>query len=100
MATRRPILENQLRAYRLLLLLPNCWIISTRASDVKHGTLCTHRSDDLTDKILVRSDSWLGDQGAKPENTKIAKTPELMTGSAPNSNNWISSKFLSWVQVR
>jgi hypothetical protein len=30
-----------------------------RASDVKCGTLCTPRSDDLTDQISVRSDSWL-----------------------------------------
>jgi hypothetical protein len=51
---------------------------------VKRGTLCTLRSDDLTDQISVRSDSWLGHQGAKTENTKSATTPELMAGSSPN----------------
>jgi hypothetical protein len=52
---------------------------------VKCGTLCIPRSDDLTDQIIsVQSDSWLGHQGAKTENTKSATTPELMTGSAPN----------------
>jgi hypothetical protein len=51
---------------------------------VKRGTLCTPRSDDLTDQISVRSDSWLGHQGAKTESTKHATTPELMAGSSPN----------------
>jgi hypothetical protein len=35
-------------------------------------------SDDLTDQISVRSDSWLGHQGAKTENTKSPTTPELL----------------------
>jgi hypothetical protein len=62
----------------------NGWTISTRASDVNHGTLCTPRSDNLTDQISVQSDFWLGHQGAKTENTKSATTPELMAGSSPN----------------
>jgi hypothetical protein len=41
-----------------------------------------------TDQISVRSDSLLGHQGAKTENTKSAVTPQLMAG-------WIISKFLS-----
>jgi hypothetical protein len=36
------------------------------------------------DQISVQSDSWLGHQGAKTENTKSAITPELMAGSSPN----------------
>jgi hypothetical protein len=44
---------------------------------VKHGTLCTPRSDDVTDQISVRSDSLLGHQGAETENTKTTTTPEL-----------------------
>jgi hypothetical protein len=51
---------------------------------VKRGALCTPRSDNLTDQIAVRSDSWLGHQGAKTENTTPATTPELMAGSAPH----------------
>jgi hypothetical protein len=50
------------------------------ASDVKRGTLCTLRSDDPRNQISVKSDSWLGHQGAK--------TPEL---------DRISSRLLSWV---
>jgi hypothetical protein len=38
----------------------------------------------LTDHISVQTDSWLGHQGAKAENTKSAMTPELMAGSSPN----------------
>jgi hypothetical protein len=34
--------------------------------------------------ILARSDSWLGHQGAKTQNTKSAVTPEAIAGSAPN----------------
>jgi hypothetical protein len=48
-------------------------------------------SDDFTDQILVRSDSWLGHQGAKTKNTKSAVTPELMARSSQNfyHNIWI-----------
>jgi hypothetical protein len=38
------------------------------------------------------SDSWLGHQGAKTENTKSARTPELMAGSSPNFILGISNK--------
>jgi hypothetical protein len=44
--------------------------------------ICTPRSPDLTDQISVRSNSWLGHQGAKAENTKSAIT-QLMAKS-PN----------------
>jgi hypothetical protein len=40
-----------------------------QGSDMKHGTLCTLRSD-LTDQISIQSDSWLH-QWAKTENTKL-----------------------------
>jgi hypothetical protein len=63
---------------------------STRASDVKCGTLCTPRSNDLTDQIAVWSDSWLGHQGAKTENTECYNSW---------TNGWIISKFLSWVHL-
>jgi hypothetical protein len=46
--------------------------------------ICIPRSDDMTDQISVRSDSWLGHQGPKPKTEKCALTPELMAGSAPN----------------
>jgi hypothetical protein len=50
----------------------------------KCGTLCTPRSDDLTDLISVRSDSWLGHQGAKTENAECNNSW---------TNGWIISKF-------
>jgi hypothetical protein len=43
-----------------------------------------HISVGCTNQILVRSDSWLGHQGAKTENTKRAITPELIARSSPN----------------
>jgi hypothetical protein len=47
--------------------------------------LCTYvpLGEITLDQISVRSDSWLGHQGAKPENAKSAVTPEL-PGSSPN----------------
>jgi hypothetical protein len=83
------ILENQLRANNYYYSWTNACIIPTRNCDVKRGTLCTPRSDDLTDQISVRSDSWLGHQGAKTEKTSYNSW----------TNDGISSKFLSWVHL-
>jgi hypothetical protein len=46
--------------------------------------ICTQRGNGSRDQISVRSDSWLGHQGAKTENAKSAITPKLMAGSSPN----------------
>jgi hypothetical protein len=51
----------------------NCWGSSPETLCICTETLyiCTHRSNYLIDRISVRSDSWLGHQGAK---TEIIKT--------------------------
>jgi hypothetical protein len=58
--------------------------VTAGAIDLKTLYIWTPRWNDCTDKISVRSDSWLVHQGAKTENAKSAVTPELMTGSSPN----------------
>jgi hypothetical protein len=50
--------------------------------------ICTPRSAYITYQILVRPDSWLGHQGAKPQNTKSDIIYSF-------TNGWIISKFLS-----
>jgi hypothetical protein len=50
----------------------------------KIASIHTPRSHDLPDQVSVRSDSWLGHQRAKTENTKSAITPEQMIGSSSN----------------
>jgi hypothetical protein len=57
--------------------------ITAEAIDLK---LCTSvpLGHDSREDISVRSDSCLGHQGAKTENAKSAKTPQLMAGSSPN----------------
>jgi hypothetical protein len=50
------------------------------------------RWNDCTDQISVRSDSWLGHQGAKIENAKSAIINSW-------TNGWIISKFSSQVHL-
>jgi hypothetical protein len=50
--------------------------------------ICTTRSTPLTDQIFAQSDSCLGHQVAKTENTKKCWT-----------NGWINSKFLSYIHL-
>jgi hypothetical protein len=48
--------------------------LTARAIDLKTLYIWTTRLPDLKNQMLVRSDSWFGDLGAKPENTKCAIT--------------------------
>jgi hypothetical protein len=61
--------------------------VTAIAIDLKLCTYVPLGMSNLTGQILVQSDSLVGHQGAKTENTKSAITPEL--------NGWIISKFLS-----
>jgi hypothetical protein len=63
---------------------------------VNRHTLCTPRSDDVTDQISVRSDSWLGHQRAI--NTISATTPERLD-QLQIVIMGTSNKLLSWVHL-
>jgi hypothetical protein len=60
--------------------------VTDRAIDMKLLYICTHWSDDLRYQISVQSDSWIGHQGAKAENT-------ISAINYSRTNGWIISKF-------